>query len=87
MYAVFQKGAELRYKTQATSKIEYLSASAKYKELQVNLKKAKSNYLASLQILNQYLLYSLAVDVNDNDLGQNVFKLISENGFDTSLWN
>lgn len=80
LYSNFEKAAELRFKTQATSKIEYLSASAKYKELQVSLKKAESNYLASLQILNQYLLYSVAVDVKDDDLRQNVFKLISENG-------
>ncbi|MGV8962951.1 MAG: CusA/CzcA family heavy metal efflux RND transporter [Candidatus Saccharimonadaceae bacterium] len=78
LYADFQKAAELRYKTQATSKIEYLSASAKYKDLQVNLKKSESSYLASLQILNQYLLYPVAIDVNVQDLGQYVFKLVSE---------
>lgn len=77
LYTDFQKAAELRYNTQATSKIEYLSASAKYKELQVNLRKAESNYLASLQILNQYLLYPGAVDVNTQDLGQYVFELVS----------
>ena len=48
LYADFQKAAELSYKTQATSKIEYLSASAKYKELQVNLKKAESNLFGEL---------------------------------------
>lgn len=78
LYTDFQKAAELRYKTQATSKIEYLSASVKYKELQVNLKKSKSNYLASLQILNQYLLYPVAVDVNAQYLGENIFELVSE---------
>lgn len=80
LYNDFEKAAELRYKTQATSKIEYLSASSKYKELQIDLKEAESNYLASLQMLNQYLLYSVAVDVNVESLGQNVFKLISKNG-------
>jgi cobalt-zinc-cadmium resistance protein CzcA len=78
LYTDFQKAAELRYNTQATSKIEYLSASAKYKELQVNLKKAESNYLANLQILNQYLLYPIAVDVNIQDLGQYAFNIVSE---------
>ncbi|MDE5417634.1 CusA/CzcA family heavy metal efflux RND transporter [Labilibaculum sp. DW002] len=77
LYANFQKAAELRYKTQATSKIEYLSASAKYKELQVNIKKAESNYYASLQILNQYLLYPTEFDVNIQNLEKNVFDIIS----------
>jgi len=79
LYSDFQKAAELRYKTQASSKIEYLSASVKYKELQVNLKKAESNYLASLQILNQYMQYTDAKDVNILDLGQYVFDIVSTN--------
>ena len=78
LYTDFQKAAELRYKTQATSKIEYLSASAKYKEMQINLKKAESNYMASLQILNQYLIYPVAMDVNTNGLGKNIFKPLSK---------
>jgi cobalt-zinc-cadmium resistance protein CzcA len=78
LYADFQKAAELRYKTQATSKIEFLSASAKYKELQVNLKKAESTYLATLQILNQYLMFPNPVEVNVQNLGQNVFVAVSK---------
>lgn len=78
LYAAFQKAAELRYKTQATSKIEYLSAAAKYKELQVNIKKAESKYLATLQLLNQYLLYPKAVDVNIQNLEGHVFNNSSE---------
>jgi cobalt-zinc-cadmium resistance protein CzcA len=70
LYANFQKAAELRFKTQQTSKIEYLSASAKYKELQVNIKKAESIYLASLQILNQYLLYAGEFDIDIKELEQ-----------------
>tara|TARA_R110001583_G_scaffold10417_12_gene47975 strand:- start:32152 stop:36438 length:4287 start_codon:yes stop_codon:yes gene_type:complete len=77
LYSNFQKAAKLRYKTQATSKIEYLSASAKYKELQVNIKKAESNFYASLQILNQYLLYPTEFDVNIHNVEQNVFDIIS----------
>lgn len=78
LYSNFQKAAELRYKTQQTSKIEFLSASAKYKELQVEIKKAKSNYLASLQLLNQYLLYSSEFDVNSQDIGQQAFDIVSK---------
>ncbi|VAW20772.1 Cobalt-zinc-cadmium resistance protein CzcA; Cation efflux system protein CusA [hydrothermal vent metagenome] len=77
LYANFQKAAELRFKTQQTSKIEYLSASAKYKELLVNIKKAESNYLASLQILNQYLLYPSDFDVNIKGIEQNTFPVLS----------
>ncbi len=75
LYANFQKAAELRYKTQETSKIEYLSASAKYKELQVNIKKAESNYLAALQILNQYLLFPAKFDIDIRDAGQYIFNI------------
>jgi cobalt-zinc-cadmium resistance protein CzcA len=78
LYTDFQKAAELRYKTQATSKIELLSVSVKYKELKVGLKKAEGNYLAGLQILNQYLLYPVAVDVNIQDLGQYTFDIVSK---------
>ncbi|MBZ4676618.1 MAG: heavy metal efflux pump, cobalt-zinc-cadmium [Anaerophaga sp.] len=65
IYANFLKAAELRFKTQQTSKVEYLSASAKYKELMVNMKQAENEYLASLQILNQYLMYPDGVEIAD----------------------
>lgn len=65
IYANFLKAAELRYKTQQTSKVEYLSASAKYKELMVNIKQAESEYLASLQILNQYLMFPQGVEISE----------------------
>jgi cobalt-zinc-cadmium resistance protein CzcA len=65
IYTNFLKAAELRFKTQQTSKVEYLSASAKYKELMVNMKQAESEYLASLQILNQYLMYPGGVEITD----------------------
>jgi cobalt-zinc-cadmium resistance protein CzcA len=77
IYANFQKAAELRYKTQQTSRIEYLSASTKYKELLVNIKRAESDYLASLQFLNQYLISSEFFDINILDLGQHTFSYSS----------
>jgi len=73
VYNNFQKAAELRYKTQQTSKLEYLSATAKYKELQVNIKRAKGRYLASLQILNQYLLFNTMFDIIENDSTTKLF--------------
>jgi cobalt-zinc-cadmium resistance protein CzcA len=75
LYANFQKAAELRYKTQQSSKVEYLSASAKYKELQVNIKRAKSNHLAAIEILNQYLLFSSGFDINEEGSVLNGFPL------------
>ena len=63
LFANFQKAAELRYKTQQTSKIEYLSATTKYQELVIDIKTAESNYLAALQVLNQYLMYETEFDV------------------------
>ena len=65
VYTNFLKAAELRYKTQQTSKVEYLSASAKYKELMVNMKQAESEYLAALHILNQYLMYPQDVEISE----------------------
>ena len=73
LYANFQRAAELRFKTQQTSKIEFLSASTKYKDVLVNVKKAESNYLAALQLLNQYLLFPAEFDIDDRELGQHVF--------------
>ncbi len=79
LYANFQKAAELRFKTQQSSKLEYLSASAKYKELQVNIKKAESIYKASLQILNQYLLFSGDFDIDTKDMEKDGFFTADEN--------
>jgi cobalt-zinc-cadmium resistance protein CzcA len=63
IYSGFLKAAELRYKTEETSKLEFLSASAKYKEIKVNIKRAESIYIAALQVLNQYLMDSASFDV------------------------
>ncbi len=78
LYANFQNAAELRYKTQQTSRIEYLSASAKYKELLVNISKAESIYKAALQILNQYLLFPYNYDVDLQDAGSNIYSVSTE---------
>jgi cobalt-zinc-cadmium resistance protein CzcA len=67
LFADFLRAAELRYQTQATDRIEYLAASARYNELKINIKRAESNHRAALQILNQYLLMPHAFDVKDSD--------------------
>ena len=73
LYANFQKAAEIRYNTQLTSKIEYLSASAKYKEVLISIKKAESDYLAALELLNQYLMTPYNFDVDLKDASQNYY--------------
>jgi cobalt-zinc-cadmium resistance protein CzcA len=85
IYANFLKAAELRFKTQQTSKVEYLSAKAKYQELMVNIKQAKSRYHAALQHLNQYLMFTDEIEIAapENDLTGN----ITEKKFLDSLEN
>ncbi len=56
IYARFLEAAETKYKTRQTSKLEYLAATAKHKELMVNVKEAHGNYMAALHELNQYLM-------------------------------
>lgn len=73
IYANFEKAAELRYKTNQTSRIEYVSASAKYKQLKVSIKMAESNYFNTLQILNQYLLSYSQFDIDETNLQENIF--------------
>ncbi|MCF6341238.1 MAG: CusA/CzcA family heavy metal efflux RND transporter, partial [Bacteroidales bacterium] len=75
LYADFQHAAELRYQTQQTSKIEYLSATAKYKQLLVNKRTAESNYQASLQLLNQYLLFPSDFDIADEEFGPMTYQI------------
>jgi cobalt-zinc-cadmium resistance protein CzcA len=77
LYADFQRAAELRYQTQQTSKIEYLSATAKYKQLKVNKRTAESNYLAALQILNQYLLFPSEFDIADEGAEQDTYPVLA----------
>lgn len=67
LYADFLRAAELRYNMQATSKLEYLSASAKQKELLVNLRQAESNLTGSFAILNQYLSLNEKFDVDESE--------------------
>ncbi|MDX9776206.1 MAG: efflux RND transporter permease subunit, partial [Petrimonas sp.] len=65
VYTDFLRAAGLRFETQQTSKVAYLAASAKYQELMVNMKQAESEYMASLQLLNQYLMYPDGVEIAD----------------------
>jgi len=57
LYTDFVKVAKIRYKTQQSAKLAYLSAATKHKQLQIEIKTAETDYLMALQNLNQYLLY------------------------------
>ncbi len=72
LYANFEKAAKLKYTTNETSRIEYISASTKYKQLQVDIKMAESNYTIALQKLNQFLLFPKTFAINENGLEQNI---------------
>ena len=85
LYENFENIAMLRYKTQQTSKLEYISASTKYKQLKINTKKAESNYYASLNILNQYLILPDEFDIDVESIDNNL--LIIDNSSDTLEFN
>jgi len=55
LYAAFLKAAKVRYKTGQSSKLEWLSASSKYKEVKINISRAENEHQAALLLLNQYL--------------------------------
>ena len=63
IYSNFLKAAELRYSTQQTSKLEYLAASGKYKQLQVLIQQAQSENSLAFEKLNQYLLFDSVFDI------------------------
>lgn len=63
IYANFVKAAELRYNTQQTNKLEFLSASAKYKQLQIALRQAESQLQIARAKLNQYLMISTPYEI------------------------
>jgi len=83
LYADFLRAAELRYNTQATSRLEYLSASAKQKEILVNLRRVESNLAGSYAILNQYLSIEERFDVDQAEAIS--YAIVSENNIVDTL--
>lgn len=67
IYSNFVKAASLKYKTQQTGKLEFLSASAKYKQLQISIQKAKSQEEIAYAKLNQYLMQDTTFNIQDVD--------------------
>ncbi len=73
LYTNFMNAAELRYKTGQSSKIEFLSASAKFKELQINIQTGESNYKTALQKLNKYLMFEKEFEIAEETLENDLF--------------
>lgn len=64
VYANFVKSAELRYKTEETSKLALLSAKAKYNELELKIKQLEGENKAASANLNQYLWITEPFDIS-----------------------
>ncbi|HHH52762.1 MAG TPA: CusA/CzcA family heavy metal efflux RND transporter, partial [Bacteroidetes bacterium] len=79
IYADFERSAQLRYKTEASSRIEFLSAAAKHKELLLNLKRAKNDYYSTLVYLNKFLLYPEVMEVSPENEEENLFDSFLDN--------
>ena len=85
IYSDFQKAAQIRYQTEQTSKIEYLSAQAAYKNIQVTMKKMENNYYANLQYLNKYLLIPQYFDIDYSELlSTNQINTLQQDSLDNS---
>jgi len=64
----FERAARLRYETQATSKLEYLSASNQAKQISIQKEKSKRDYLISLQRLNLWFVSDTIFTVDDTSV-------------------
>jgi len=64
----FERAARMRYETQATSKLEYLSASNQAKQITIQKEKSKRDYLISLQRLNLWFVSDTVFTVDDNSI-------------------
>lgn len=56
IYSDFVKAAELRYQAQETSKLDLLSAKAKYKELELKIQQVHGDQQVAYERLNQYIM-------------------------------
>ncbi|MDN6291570.1 MAG: CusA/CzcA family heavy metal efflux RND transporter [Tetragenococcus halophilus] len=60
-----ERAAQIRYETEATSKLEYLATSNQANEVKIQLEQAFRDYLTSLQRLNLWLVSDTLYDVPD----------------------
>lgn len=64
----FERAARLRFETQATSRLEFLSASSQAKQIGIQKEKAKRDYQIALQKLNLWFVSDTLFTVEDNFL-------------------
>ncbi|PVW13731.1 CusA/CzcA family heavy metal efflux RND transporter [Marixanthomonas spongiae] len=60
-----ERAAQIRYETEATSKLEYLATSNQANEVKIQLEQSYRNYLKSLQRLNLWFVSDTIYDVPD----------------------
>ncbi len=69
LFRGFLKAAELRYKSQETSEVEFLAAQAKYKEYILTLKSLENDLESKRIMLNKYLLFDTLPGIEDKNVG------------------
>ena len=66
----FERAAKIRYETQATSRLEYLSASNQAKQIIIQKEKSNRDYLVALQKLNLWLASDTLFTVDDSSINE-----------------
>ena len=66
----FERAAKIRYETQATSRLEYLSASNQAKQIIIQKEKSHRDYLITLQKLNLWFVSDTLFSVDDNSINE-----------------
>jgi cobalt-zinc-cadmium resistance protein CzcA len=66
----FERAAKIRFETQATSRLEYLSASNQAKQIIIQKEKSNRDYLIALQKLNLWFVSDTLFTVDDNSINE-----------------
>ncbi|AGA79836.1 CusA/CzcA family heavy metal efflux RND transporter [Echinicola vietnamensis] len=82
LYGHFERAARIRYETQTTSKLEWLSAQNKAKQVAIQKEQSHKDYLISLKKFNLWLVSDTLFTVQANDpsnlltLGQDINDMV-----------
>ena len=66
----FERAAKLRYETQATSRLEYLSASNQARQITIQKEKSRLDYQIALQKFNLWLVSDTIFTVDDKSINE-----------------
>ncbi|MFY9153788.1 MAG: CusA/CzcA family heavy metal efflux RND transporter [Prolixibacteraceae bacterium] len=66
----FERAAKIRFETQATSRLEYLSASNQAKQIIIQKEKSNRDYIIALQKLNLWFVSDTLFTVDDNSINE-----------------